>query len=533
MSMIRRPVCGLWLLILLLCGMIFFFSAAGAYGASYSTTNYDGKTFTIIHTITVTNPTNRVMTDVSVTVPLMSETDLGKWQTFIGEELSPAPDTIVTNENYGRDATYTIERIPAHGFVKLEQRFHVSNYAMTSAFNFQNYQYDASDVNKLDKKYLQPEPGIECDDVDIISYAQSKTAGNTNPYQIARILFSEVNLHLTYDNDLTEHSARQALLSGKGNCVDYAYLYTACLRAMGIPARIYTGYWYSDSLLESEYLNSDGTIDLTMLKHNWVEFYVSGMGWVVADPTFTYYTVGADGENIKSIDWTRFASISNNNRLVTLYQGEDSGSVTYTGSTAPEITYDSRLSTTEAVSPFSDLIGHWAEADVIALCNWHVPVIIGKTDSYYGVNDSLTRAELVTLLNRVLDYEDPLPDDQLREIDFPDLSTEHWAYEDIQKAVTRGYVVGFDDGTFQPSKAVTRAEMVAILNNIAHLPNESGSPFMDLDINGYRWAKSAIENAYHAGLAKGITETVFAPAKELTRGEAAVFVNRWLNSDYF
>jgi transglutaminase-like putative cysteine protease len=510
---------------------ICLFGNSTIYAAEYKTTNYSGQNCTIINTITVSNPTNQPMTNVKLQVPLISKTNLGSWQTFVGEELEPNPGSITTNSNGGRDAVYNISYIAAGGSVKIIQRFQITNYAMSSSFNFTNYQYDPSDVARINKKYLQSEAGIESDNANIISYAKTKTAGYTNPYLMAKALFSDINLYLTYDNSISEHSALKALKSGRGNCVDYSYLYIAALRSLGIPARIYTGYLYSPDIHgSSEYINSDGTINLEQLKHNWVEFYVSGMGWVVADPTFTYYTQDSDGNRIKSIDWSRFAEITSNNRLITLYEGEDNASVTYSGSTAPKVTYDSRLSFTYELTDFYDLVGHWAREDVMALCNWYVPVVYGKSDNYFGVNDDITRAELVTMINRVLDYDQKLSSDQLENISFTDVSTDYWAYNEIRKAVSRGYVVGFTDGSFQPNKSVTRAEMAAILNNVANLPNKSGSPFVDLNVNGYKWSIGAIENCYNAGLAEGITSTTFEPAKLLSRGEAAVFINRWIRN---
>ncbi len=46
---------------------------------------------------------------------------------------------------------------------------------------------------------------------------------------------------------------------------------------------------------------------------------------------------------------------------------------------------------------------------------------------------------------------------------FSDLSEEHWAYENVMTLVNEGTVNGYEDGTFQPSKTVTRAEFVKMI----------------------------------------------------------------------
>ena len=48
-------------------------------------------------------------------------------------------------------------------------------------------------------------------------------------------------------------------------------------------------------------------------------------------------------------------------------------------------------------------------------------------------------------------------------INFTDLASNHWAYKNIQTLVNEGTINGYEDGTFKPSKSVTRAEFVKML----------------------------------------------------------------------
>ncbi len=47
--------------------------------------------------------------------------------------------------------------------------------------------------------------------------------------------------------------------------------------------------------------------------------------------------------------------------------------------------------------------------------------------------------------------------------DFSDLPKEHWAYGNVMTLVSEGTVNGYENGTFQPSKTVTRAEFVKMI----------------------------------------------------------------------
>lgn len=46
---------------------------------------------------------------------------------------------------------------------------------------------------------------------------------------------------------------------------------------------------------------------------------------------------------------------------------------------------------------------------------------------------------------------------------FTDLASNHWAYDNINTLVSEGTINGYSDGTFKPSKSVTRAEFVKMI----------------------------------------------------------------------
>lgn len=67
--------------------------------------------------------------------------------------------------------------------------------------------------------------------------------------------------------------------------------------------------------------------------------------------------------------------------------------------------------------------------------------------------------------------------------DFSDLSADHWAYANIQTLVNEGTINGYEDGTFMPSKTVTRAEFVKMLGKWDRVYNGTFS-----DISSNHWA---------------------------------------------
>jgi len=522
---VRNCICKLVGLpaVLLLAAFLCVCTAFPALAADMQVEKTDGKAYTITNTIEIKNPGSEPIADVRVEAVLPG-TELGSWQDYIAEDFDPQPSAIRVDENGQRVATYNLGSLKAGGKIVLEQRFSVRNYRLNTTVDFTDYIYDESELENL-AVWLQPEPGIESNNAAIIAYAESKTADYNNPYLKAKALFSDINLYMTYDNSIAKHSALSALSSGRGNCVDYSYLYIAALRSIGIPARLYTGYSY-DGIQDG----SGSVIDGDSILHNWVEFYVAGLGWMVADPTFEYY-LNTGSEKYKMVDWSFFTNIAGNRRLISICQGELSASISYSGET-PEVTYKHGLLPYNAVSVFTDIGKHWAREDIEGLYNWKTQVVKGNPDGSFGVKNNITRAELVAMINRVLDYYEEIPASELDMEQFSDVSAGYWAAEDIAKAAYRGVVTGFPDGTFRPTAKVSRAEMAAILSRVAELTEVGQTPFTDLNKNGVAWAKDHIAALYTAGLTTGLTETTYGPTKTLTKGEAAVFVWRWINSAY-
>ncbi len=62
------------------------------------------------------------------------------------------------------------------------------------------------------------------------------------------------------------------LISRKGSCRDFAQLFIACCRSIGIAARFVSGYLYGNDLQAHEL-------------HAWAEAYLPGAGWRGFDPT--------------------------------------------------------------------------------------------------------------------------------------------------------------------------------------------------------------------------------------------------------
>ncbi|GEM_PF-3169224 len=98
----------------------------------------------------------------------------------------------------------------------------------------------------------------------------------------------------------------------------------------------------------------------------------------------------------------------------------------------------------------------------------------------------------------------------------------HWAESAILGAINRQLVIGYEDGSFQPNRQVSRAEFTAMLVRVMGVWPEKSDPVFD-DLAGH-WAAAAIMTAYEWGWVTGVQEQQFRPNDPITREQMAVML---------
>lgn len=107
----------------------------------------------------------------------------------------------------------------------------------------------------------------------------------------------------------------------------------------------------------------------------------------------------------------------------------------------------------------------------------------------------------------------------------------HWAKEYIQAAADMNIVGGYEDGSFLPDKAMTRAEFATILWNMAEKPVPVAQlPFAD--VTGADWFYFPVCWAYEQGYIKGVTQAEFLPHEIITREQAMTILYRYSGSPH-
>ncbi len=169
-------------------------------------------------------------------------------------------------------------------------------------------------------------------------------------------------------------------------------------------------------------------------------------------------------------------------------------------------------------SNFKDVRGHWAETyinDAVRL-----GIIKGYTDGNFLPDEKVSRAEFVSMINRALGNT------ATGSTRFNDVSSGAWYYSDVSKAVTAGFVSGFDDGTFRPNHKITRQEAAVILARI--IPTQGASTNLSR-FSDHRsisdWAYTALSKVGGKGYISGYTDGRMHPLDSLTRAQAAKIIS--------
>ena len=143
--------------------------------------------------------------------------------------------------------------------------------------------------------------------------------------------------------------------------------------------------------------------------------------------------------------------------------------------------------------------------------------VSGMGDGTFNPMGATTRAQFASMIANALGYEA----DPNVESHFPDVADDHWAKAAINYCYENEIILGYNDGTFQPDKTITRQEAASILRNAFKLTESSSETFPDDSaISG--WAKESVYIVKASGLMKGDAGTGnFRPTDTIIRAEAA------------
>lgn len=146
-------------------------------------------------------------------------------------------------------------------------------------------------------------------------------------------------------------------------------------------------------------------------------------------------------------------------------------------------------------------------------------VVNGYEDGTFRADNAVTRAEFCKMINTLFGFTD------VGINNFDDVSYEDWYYKHILIANKYSYINGFEDGTFRGDDFVTREQASTIICRITPLLEVEDVAISD-EISD--WARESVQMVANHNLLKTDTDEKFRAKDNLTRGELAMLLSRFI-----
>ncbi len=166
---------------------------------------------------------------------------------------------------------------------------------------------------------------------------------------------------------------------------------------------------------------------------------------------------------------------------------------------------------------FSDVDGTSEEGKAVTKMQ-NCGYIQGFGDNTFRPGGTLTRAEFVTIINKMYGYKLDMKNV------FSDIKEEDWFYKDVLIAVQAGYIKGHDDGTFRPDDAITREQVCVMMNRILNVEMLPFSVKITDEVSD--WARDSVEKLISNRFFLLEEGGKFRALKPITRIEACVALEK-------
>jgi len=121
---------------------------------------------------------------------------------------------------------------------------------------------------------------------------------------------------------------------------------------------------------------------------------------------------------------------------------------------------------------FSDIKNNWAQAYITALTE--AGIVSGYPDGTFKPDRHITRAEMVTMLVRVVKLADKMDSLDQPEPSFTDITPGHWAFRAVETAHALGILPVHFGVVFEPDTATTRAETAWMVKSLIDIKITQG-----------------------------------------------------------
>ncbi len=178
---------------------------------------------------------------------------------------------------------------------------------------------------------------------------------------------------------------------------------------------------------------------------------------------------------------------------------------------------------------YDDIENHWAVDVIDELAQ--KKIVTARDANHFRPDAAITRGEFSLYVSKMLGLN-------LRNIEgtFSDVSSDTPNSNYIEAAQRYGIIKGYQDGTFQPNKLMTRQEMAAVMKRTYEIKTRSTTDTTDYSIRFTdnadisSWAVDSVKLCSKLGIINGRTDGSFDPFDSTTRAEAVVMIDRLMEA---
>ena len=155
----------------------------------------------------------------------------------------------------------------------------------------------------------------------------------------------------------------------------------------------------------------------------------------------------------------------------------------------------------------------------------HKAYMFGYPDWTFRPERNMTRAEATAMFARLLkNYPKTFVKYNLP---YSDVFEDDWYYLAVGFMTEKNIITGYEDGTFRPNSPITRAEFATMASKFDSLAKGGGKSFVDVDES--HWAFMYINSAFKRGWVTGYEDGTFKPDRNISRAEVVTITNKMLD----
>ena len=151
----------------------------------------------------------------------------------------------------------------------------------------------------------------------------------------------------------------------------------------------------------------------------------------------------------------------------------------------------------------------------------HLAYVQGMPGGIFGPEQNMTRAEAAQMFYNLL-----LNKDVAQTVTFTDVAADAWYAKAVNVLASLGMIEGTGAGTYEPERAITRAEFTTIAMRFADLDTEGENIFSDVSESD--WFYPYVVGSIQYGWINGCPDGTFQPNRTIGRAEAVTLTNRML-----